>query len=817
MSRVRLTNPARVLLVALVVLTPVGLGGVLDWVAPLALAVALNALTLALVHRHDARIPPIALLPLAMLALCLFQLIPLPPALLHLLSPDAESLREFALVPLGFDRWRPISLDTGATWAEVVKALLYFITIVAAYHAASTRTGTPWLIGAVAAVGPAFVAIGLLHALFGVEALFGLYTFKEAHPALLTPFGNPNHLAGLLILSGSACTGLVVESTERSRRVAWALAWFACCGGVLISGSRAGIGVFVLTQLALLGWVAFTMRRRDAGKVRGRVLTLGATVLAALTVGAFALGERLYARFTDTATLRLKVLEWPHALELAKDYWRFGVGRGGFVLAFSKYYAEHSGKTFTHPENIVLQWVGELGIPLGLLMLAFGAWLLGRLIWSRRGSLLELSPLVGVAAVAVHNLADFSLEYPGVTVPLCVVLGVAAAADEREPYRLNRVWVLVPAVLVGGLAVFLTGESFRAAETQLRQLYAGARQASQVTVPAKRRIEKHPADYLLYTYAAAAEVGLKGGDPQNALAYANRALALNPNDPSAHYAAARALVALEHRSQALVEYHLALEVTPGRGELVTEADAYAQSLDEVRALGGDDPLLLAELARATPLKGDATALLMSEAAAKNGAPAELTLEAVNLWVALGKVEIASEQLDGAFSREPPSPDLFLARSRLEQARHDTAAAARALDDGLTKWPGQFDLTLERVRMELADHRHGPATKLLQQASAVAVRPDQRLELTLVEAQVDLEMGRLNRAIELYQGAVLRFPSTRTHQTLASAYLKAGRYDDAISELHAAEHYEGKAGQQALDDYIHTLEAQRDAKRAAAKQ
>ncbi len=107
----------------------------------------------------------------------------------------------------------------------------------------------------------------------------------------------------------------------------------------------------------------------------------------------------------------------------------------------------------------------------------------------------------------------------------------------------------------------------------------------------------------------------------------------------------------------------------------------------------------------------------------------------------------------------------------------------------------------------------PAAKLLQEASAIAVHPDQRLELSLVEAQVDVGLGRLNHAIELYQGAVLRSPSTRTHQALAGVYAKASRYDDAIAELRAAEHFEGKAGQDALEASIHSLEAQRDARRA----
>ena len=54
---------------------------------------------------------------------------------------------------------------------------------------------------------------------FGVEELIGLYHFKQASPPLLTPFGNPNHLAGFLILAGTLSAGMLLECREPLKRI----------------------------------------------------------------------------------------------------------------------------------------------------------------------------------------------------------------------------------------------------------------------------------------------------------------------------------------------------------------------------------------------------------------------------------------------------------------------------------------------------------------------------------------------------------------------------------------------------------------------
>ena len=59
------------------------------------------------------------------IAVCGLQLVPLPASLLSLLSRPAAELRDFALVPLGLTRARPVTLDAPATWRELAKHLAY--------------------------------------------------------------------------------------------------------------------------------------------------------------------------------------------------------------------------------------------------------------------------------------------------------------------------------------------------------------------------------------------------------------------------------------------------------------------------------------------------------------------------------------------------------------------------------------------------------------------------------------------------------------------------------------------------------------------
>ena len=80
------------------------------------------------------------------------------------------------------------------------------------------------LLSTLAFTGAAIAVLGLVHALLGLDTLFGVIAFVHARPPLVTPFGNPNHLAAFLGLSATVSLGLALSSEGRTRAVPYVLA-----------------------------------------------------------------------------------------------------------------------------------------------------------------------------------------------------------------------------------------------------------------------------------------------------------------------------------------------------------------------------------------------------------------------------------------------------------------------------------------------------------------------------------------------------------------------------------------------------------------
>ncbi len=791
------------------------MGGVPGWAALALLPIVLAAFGFSVRGRRDVKVPMLAAVPLAVGGVCLFQVVPLPPPLLDLASPIAAGVRDFALTPLGLASWRPISLDSSATWREALKWMLSAATVLTALHVTrNARSNRLLPLQCVAITGGVLVLLGGLHALFGIEELFGVYRFKQATPPLLTPFGNPNHLAGFLILAGTLAAGLLLESREPIRRLGWGLCWLACCAGVLISNSRAGIGVFILAQGVMVVIALFRMRSETDGGLPN-ALRLSLIIAVSLLAGAGLIGDRLVARFSDTSSAINKFAQWPHALELVRDCWRFGTGRGAYEVAFTRYYAEHTGKTFTHPENIVLQWTAEVGVPLAMAF-AVGAGLALWRLWKGSGrSAWEYAALLAGVAVAVHNLADFNLEFPGVCVPLAAVLGVVAGSSDALIFRRLPLWpVAAGLALVGALGAWRGFDTLSASETRLTTLAKTGLPAAKLQAAALPEIDAHPSDFYLYDVMATA--WLAEGDPKAALAFANRALWLFPRDSGAHLVAARSLRKLGKRSQALLEYRLAFQSSVNSPPIIREAATYAKNVDELWILT-DGSLIWVQPVAASVSPELATELLLRTALERPLEPGieEVILGAVSNLSSLHRSSDARKILDDADATLAPTPALALARASLERADGHPEAAAKALDEGLKRWPGHFELTRERVQTLITEKKWSEARALLARANSSAVDSNQRLTLTLLEAGVDLQQGLTARALEGYRTAVRLSPSSSTHQQLASALSQLKHYDEAVAELRAAQRFESPAGAKVLEGAIATIEAVRDADRIRA--
>lgn len=800
----RLNRAGRVLLAAAAVAAPLCLGGVPHWVAWLCAPLAFGALGLAVAGRDALKIPLFAWVPLGIAAFCALQLIPLPPALLDFMSPPSAGLREFALVPLGLEAWRPISLEPGATWRELGKHLLYAVAFLAAMHLSSGARGArPMLAGVIAVTGAFVASLAVLHPLLGLEQLFGVYTFVS-QPRLMTSFGNVNHLAGFLILCGMLSVALAIEAQNRRIRIGWLLVFSACSGGTLLSLSRAGIAAYCGGLMLFLLAIVLTRESRkpsDGQDTTRTALRWGAAALAAVTIGAFVMFDRLAARFTDLPTYALKLMVWPSAAAATGDFWRTGMGRGAFEVAFTRFTPDHLGKTYTHPENFVLQLTTELGVIAAVLVIVAAA--LSVLLQIRAGKRTPLELAVAIAAVAVvlHNIFDFNLEYPGVALPLAIAFGIGAGdAEHLWGLRVRAVLFIAALAALTGVAFFLGTGRLRAEEDQLLTEYRATATAADVRKLVVPFIERHPADYLPYALAGAAYVEKKPVDPLQAIAFANRALYLFPKDFRSHQVAARALRRLGNRSQALLEYRLAYETTVNSNDPLTECIAYARDRDELLRCVPETVLHVATLLRfaSGDKAGDACITALSTLPVEEGT-ASFAVQCAQLLIGLKRMDEAITVLDATAKAIGDKPELAIGKAEVLRQLGMPDEAITTLELALKKSPAHYDITVALADSYLAAKRFEAARAVVVKTTAVTTDSVKRATLKTMEAQIDLAIGETERAVREYRAAAQLQPTAQRHYATASALMKLRAFEDAWAEVRAGQRLDTSSGALTAED------------------
>lgn len=793
-------------------LLPWCLGGAPIWSSWVLLAVASGAaLTWSLggarYHRRYGRHLALAF-PILAGAFCVVQLVPLPPAVLGVLSPPSAELREFALVPLGLERWRPLSLDppsTARAFARVVSlGMLLFVALELGRRPESRRR----LFIVQALVGVSIAVTGVGHLLASADTLFGVYAFKATLP-FISPFGNANHLAAFLALSGTIALGLALDSPSRDQALGWAIAAFVCGVCVFLSMSRGGIGTFVATWL-LVGAALLAKRGGGLRSVLPWVV-IGATLLGS---GLLAF-EQLVARAETVSSVdRLrstKVDLWPIWWQGTSQAWPLGLGAGAFELAFTRWQAVQPDVTFTHPENLAFQSLADWGLPLTLLFSALG------LVVVRRGWLavqslaLERTALLGVVGVLFHDVFDFSLELHAVGVATTVMSGLVLGA--APPEERHRVTQLGPAFAVGAVSVAALLLAWglpthHAVERTVSDAIAERRSLDEVRTRALAAIDRHPADWVLYAVMAADQASR--ADARQALAWVNRLLFLRPNDAGAHIAAAQALLRLGKPLQALGELKAAWVLgDTSTIELGLRVAILHDALD--RLLIEKPGHLRALWARLRAQGRNNEALQLLDAVELSGVGLEVRSEAALLRVEheseLGDPEQALAAWDSLPEGQRNALPLALVRVTLLSRLHRDDEALHALETLVARNPVELDLTLRLVDLLSARGRPAAALETLDRSRPFFSGAQQRSLLYQREATLFMQMSRWGRALEALQTASRIEPRRPDlHYRIAEVYEQMGSPASALDALRKGRTLDSPEGARAQDLRAKRLEA-----------
>jgi hypothetical protein len=693
------------LLVAIVFVAPLLWGSVHRSVRLGVFAACALALAATLVDRWRAERPlpitvPLVALVLATLATAL-QLVPLPAAVVGLVSPTAAELFELQLG----DAARALSLDPPSTWTELAKLAALASFFAAASTFASRSARRQLVIGGVVVAATVIALIGFLQVLVGTPKLLFVYSSPEGfwRPHIVRgTFVNANHFGALLCVAAPAAIVLTVRSVSARARSFWGACAFLLQAAAMLTFMRATIACVLLGDLFALGFLWLGSRGR--GDRRWALLAAGGVALGLLVAG-----DRLApaTSFSDLQDPGSRPQVWRDALTFSLDYPWTGAGKGAFEVGFTRYSRISGELRHRHVENEYLQAAIDLGWPVALGLVALAVW--GAILAFRRlkEDPLAAGTLAGICALAVHQTVDFALTLPGVALPALAVLATIFGATTREPapgrklVRARPLLLVLPLVALAPALYHATTTSLDEDRAELSSLAA----SRDVQVPALRAAtqrlrERHPADYFLL--AVAAEHLVKERDAA-AVGLLNQALYLNPRHPGLHLMVAELLADMGRKSQALLEYRMAAEhIRDPREKVWPRVLARYPALDDLLAATPQDRPHLQLLGKwlLTLRRGDDADRVYGMAVAK--APGDANMLAIWLRLAIERRDVtaARERLD-ALARLDGGLETRLLRVRVEILGGDLAKAETLADAerdrGATAFEVQLLLAAELVR------------------------------------------------------------------------------------------------------------------------
>lgn len=392
---------------------------------------------------------PAALLWLAMIALLIIQLIPLPYGVWTALP--GRALAAAALDLTGQQSWGAISL----TPMRTLDALLMLLCAFVAYVIGSQLDAAGRTILLTVALGVMVVSALLAIAQVGSGPQSPLYFYAITNrDAGVGFFSNANHLANFLS-GGIVLTGWWLAQRAADRRAPTTGELFTAglivalfLVAIFTTTSRAGtvfalIGICFAATFLPLRQLGISPRLAIGGGLA--LVAAGGTVVVLLLTGVLGDGA-----FTFTGGESQRVALVPELLRIARDFLPFGSGVGSFDPIYRSY-ETRDGLQFAYlnqAHNEYLQVAIELGIfgvaalVAGLVWYVYRAWQAFRgEPESRTVARQQRAAAMAMVFVVVHSAGDYPLRTDGFAIYfafLCALLTPPIAAPKRADGRIGR-------------------------------------------------------------------------------------------------------------------------------------------------------------------------------------------------------------------------------------------------------------------------------------------------------------------------------------------------------------------------------------------
>lgn len=728
------------------------------------------------------------------------QAVPLPAELLQVISPEAHRLRAFVQ---GHGAG-PLSYEPGATLRESTKLIIYALLVATAVERTRGRGLKERIALPLVVAGLAVVGVAIVHRALGIERLFGLLSPITSGRKMLSTFVNPNHAAGFMVLVTLTALGLAVRARQPRLKVAY-VACATITGALCVyTGSKGGIGALIIAIILFAGLWAARGFRPDRQPSRWISAVIGAALLGPLVLFTARIQQitswlRSGAHGMDLG-LAEKAAALQDALPMTLEHAWTGIGRGSYASIYTRYKTSDLQLTFAFPENIVAQLVGEWGIFVGLgALLGISAMILTRLWMSQRP--LSMAMVAGVTAVLIQNLFDFSLELPGVAIPVLAILG-AVSSNWHGAYRISTknpvTWVASLLILVMGIGTCIGAFMQGDLPSDLERLQAriDARQDPLSTLHSTEQIlARHPASAFIAAQAAHLAETTEPPELANAVRWANRTLFLAPTYAGGHLVTGRLLIRAGHRNQGFEELRRAwaLSGADRRATYISYVSSLAENPEEVaRAVPRRDlaldilserPLALIVRHLANQGKKGWAKQLLEDYVDVRETPLE-DLHAITVAAdTAGATDLALAAAQRLLEHRPNDDAVRLLAARIA-FRHGRTEQARQLLNKIDTVANPETLLELRFQIELIDGDFDAAQTTLQTLKAVAAPGAKReANITNLEVRLHIRAARPMLALETLDQALSRRPGNLDLRMQRARLLaQSHRPERAISDL-----------------------------------
>lgn len=420
----------------ILIFSPMAFGTVEQWSLTIMECLCVLALLLLVMGLKEknltlCEIPGIVPL-LCLWAYHIAQIVPLPPDLMKLFSPETHALYQSTIGLTGNSGWMSLSINNKATVQEILRMTAYVAFYILTIQLLTKKELLRRTIAIVVILSFVMAFQGILQHLINNHKIFWLREIPGGGDPF-GPFVNKNHYAGFMEMLFPIAFGAFLAYKPRGSHVSLSAKLlevaskrtniYLLCGfasiliavSIFLTFSRGAILSWIISMI-ILGCMVILSRKNDkSGMIILAVFTV--IILAVSWFGwkpIFNKFEKIQIASNAVADERLKI--WKDTANIIRDFSVTGTGFGSFESIYPKYQTHMTDHSVDHAHNDYMELLTDGGIiafvltSWFLLEILFKSYKSFRLRKETYSIYLYLGSLTGIIAILIHSTTDFNLH-----------------------------------------------------------------------------------------------------------------------------------------------------------------------------------------------------------------------------------------------------------------------------------------------------------------------------------------------------------------------------------------------------------------------